>query len=177
MAEKNNASAQDEYAYFIGPDGNSAYADYETTMMARVHKTRILNQEDYQFFTGTNAQGEALWGSFKDRQSMFNHRGGVFRPSIVYNPGIDRYLLSIASPYGEWMWWENSNPNRFPHFGVFESKNSLGPLENSLFRKRFWRARKPLLSANSVQIHQQRRTNNLLTVLLHTNRALPNEYA
>nr|WP_136250387.1 DUF4185 domain-containing protein [Ningiella ruwaisensis] len=126
-AGQNYADAQDDYAYFISPNGESAYADYEGIILGRVHKDKILEQDAYRFFAGLDANEQAIWDAFEKRKPIFEHARGTFRPEIVYNPGLKKYMLSIASPYGEWMWWVNDNPERQPHMGIFEADNPWGP--------------------------------------------------
>ena len=133
-AGQNYSAAEDGYAYFIAPDGPSAYADYKSMLMARVEVEHILDKSKYQFYTGKNPENPQ-WGSYEDRTPVFFDEGGAFRPDIVYNPGLDRYLLTMATPYGEWMWWANDNADRFPHFSMFEAPNPWGPWSTVLYKK------------------------------------------
>ena len=133
-AGQNYAAAEDGYAYFMAPDGPSAYADYEDMLLGRVSTEHILDQNQYEFYTGTNPE-DPQWGAYKDRTSVFHDGQGCFRPDIVYNPGLDRYLLTMASPYGEWMWWANDNPDRVPHFGLFEAPTPWGPWSTVLYEE------------------------------------------
>jgi hypothetical protein len=134
-AGKNYSAAQDEYVYFISPDGPSAYFDYENLLMARVEKEKILYKEAYLFYGGMNEKNESLWVEYNDRLPIFTNVDGCFRPDIVYNPGLKRYFLSTASPYGEWQWWADENPNRMPHLGIFEGANPWGPWKTVLYKK------------------------------------------
>ncbi|MBN1911896.1 MAG: hypothetical protein JW818_19295, partial [Pirellulales bacterium] len=126
-AGKNYSEAQDGYAYYISPDGPSAYADYPHLLMARVPVGSIRDQAAHEFFAGTGAFGEPLWRGFEARKHIFTDRNGCFRPCLVYNPGLKRYLLVMSSPVGKWKWWANDNPDRRPHLGIFDAPNPWGP--------------------------------------------------
>ncbi len=133
-AGKNYTEAQDEYAYFIAPDGPSAYADYPDMIMGRVKVTEILDKKNYRFYSRSD-ENEIRWGSYVSRTPVFTDPAGCFRPNLVYNPGIKKYLLSTCSPYGEWKWWANINPYRIPHLGIFESDNPWGPWKTVYYEK------------------------------------------
>lgn len=126
-AGKNYSAAPDDYAYFIAPDGQSAYADYPHIIMGRVEVSKILEKDHYRFYSGLNDSNQVIWGEYQERKPMFTDKTGCFRPDIVYNEGLDRYLLITCTPYGEWEWWANENPDRVPHLGIFEAPNPWGP--------------------------------------------------
>lgn len=123
---KNYGEARDRYAYFISPDGPSAYADYANMILARVSVDSILSRNRYRFVTGMEVDGPT-WGAYEDRVPVFSDEAGCFRPDMVYNPGLGRFLLTTGSPYGDWEWWDNENPHRGPHLGVFDAPNPWGP--------------------------------------------------
>ena len=133
-AGQNYTAAEDGYAYFIAPDGPSAYADYENMLMGRVAIEHILDKDRYTFYTGRDPDNPQ-WGNYEDRTAVFYDGKGCFRPDIIYNPGLDRYFMSMASPFGEWMWWANDNPDRFPHFSMFEAPNPWGPWSTVIYKK------------------------------------------
>lgn len=134
-AGKNYGDAKDAYAYFVSPDGPSAYYDYQDMIMGRVLATEIVNEDRYEFFAGYDIDEKATWGTYENRKPVFHHEGGSFRPDIVYNPGLDRYLLCTASPIGQWQWWAGKNDYRTPHLGIFESKNPWGPWKTVFYKK------------------------------------------
>lgn len=136
-AGKNYADAKDNYAYFISPDGPSAYADYPDMLMGRVHKDSILFKQSYVFYSGLKNEAAPQWRKFSQRKPILTDAGGVFRPDIVYNPGIDRYMLSVSSPFGDWSWWANKNPNRKSHFAIYDSPNPWGPW-TTVYYKEDW---------------------------------------
>ncbi|MCG2461645.1 DUF4185 domain-containing protein [Flavobacteriaceae bacterium F89] len=126
-AGREYSAASDDFAYFISPDGSSAYADYSNIIMGRVHKDSILFKQKYTFYKGISNAQSVLWGTFEDRAPIFTDPQGCFRPDIVYNEGLDRYFLLMSSPYGEWDWWANENPDRKPHLGIFDAPDPWGP--------------------------------------------------
>ncbi|MCP4311333.1 MAG: DUF4185 domain-containing protein [Bacteroidetes bacterium] len=134
-AGKNYADARDDYAYFISPDGPSAYFDYDSMLMARVPVAGILDKKQYTFYGGLDENGEARWLAYEDRQAVFRHDGGCFRPDIVYNPGLKRYFVSIATPAKDWGWWSEDHPGRLAHFGLFEAPDPWGPWETVFFEE------------------------------------------
>ena len=139
-AGKNYGDAQDGFAYFISTDGPSAYYDYDSMIMARVPVDEILIKEKYAFFAGKDENGNAKWGTFKDRKPFFENAEGSFRPGIVYNVGLKKYFLSTAIPKEKWRWWwGKENPGRRQHLGIFESDNPWGPWK-TVFYERDWRA-------------------------------------
>lgn len=133
-AGKDYGDAQDDYAYFIAPDGPGAYADYPDMIMGRVKVSEILDRNCYRFFRKTS-ENEITWDSYENRTAVFTDSSGCFRPNLVYNPGIRKYLLSICSPYGEWKWWSNKNANRIAHLGIFEGDNPWGPWKTVYYEK------------------------------------------
>ena len=126
-AGKNYRAAQDHYAYFVAPDGPSAYADYQDLLMARVPVDAILDKSRYEFFHGTDQHNSSIWGDYERRQPVFSDLAGCFRPDIVFNPGLNRYFLMMSSPIENWHWWANDNPTRKCHFGLFDAPNPWGP--------------------------------------------------
>ena len=120
-------AAPDDYAYFIAPDGPSAYADYPDLLMGRVPAGAILDKSRYQFFHGVREDDSSTWGDYEGRRPIFSDPAGCFRPDIVFNPGLERYLLMMSSPPVKWHWWANDNPQRVSHFGLFEAPNPWGP--------------------------------------------------
>jgi hypothetical protein len=126
-AGKNYSAAQDDHAYFIAPDGPSAYADYPDLLMGRVPVDAILDKSRYEFFCGTNQHNASIWGDYEQRRPVFSDHAGCFRPDIVFNPGLNRYFLMMSSPIENWHWWTNDNPTRQCHFGLFDAPNPWGP--------------------------------------------------
>ncbi len=126
-AGRNYQAAPDGYAYYLSPDGPSAYADYPHLVMARVPVASIRDRAKHEFYSGLSSAGVPRWGRFESRQPVFTDPAGCFRPNLVYNPGLKRYLLVMSSPYGKWKWWATDNPNRRAHLGIFDAPTPWGP--------------------------------------------------
>ncbi len=120
-------AAADDYAYFIAPDGPSAYADYPDLLMGRVPVDAILDKSRYEFFHGVAENDSSTWGDYDGRRPIFSDPAGCFRPDLVFNPGLGRYLLMMSSPPVKWHWWANENPQRVCHFGLFDAPHPWGP--------------------------------------------------
>jgi hypothetical protein len=118
-AGRNYADAQDEYVYFYSPNGESAYVAYDGILAGRAPANRITSKEAYEFYSGTDARGEAVWDAgFNNRKPIFENPSRCFRPSVVYNPGLKRYLLLMIGHY--------QDASR-RHLGVFDAPNPWGP--------------------------------------------------
>ncbi|MHB1034544.1 MAG: hypothetical protein ACYC35_14830 [Pirellulales bacterium] len=122
-AGKNYEAARDEYAYLYWPDTPSAYKTSDHILLARVPKDRITSKEAYRFFAGMDDQGQPQWTlEFKDRKPVFTDHGHCYRPDVVYNPGIKRYLLSTAtSGSKEWCGTD------VKYLGIFDAPTPWGP--------------------------------------------------
>ena len=118
-AGQNYAAARDEYVYFYSPDGNSAYEAYDGIILARAPKDRITSKDAYQFYAGTDANGEPPWNSdFRQRKPVFQNPARCYRPSVVYNPGLRRYLLLTMA---------KSTDRSRRYLGVFDAPKPWGP--------------------------------------------------
>jgi hypothetical protein len=114
---KDYAGARDNFVYIYG----GAWGATENVYMARVHKDHIRNRAAYEFFKGLDAGGNPLWTSdithrrpvFTD-QNLVNEFNGALKASVIYNPGIGRYLLSI--PHGG-----------VGRLGIFDAPEPWGP--------------------------------------------------
>ena len=124
---------QDGYAYFIAHNGNDAYEIYDSFMMARVPIDRITDQDAYDFFAGWDGD-QPLWSrNLADRQPVFTAPGKCYRPNLVYNPGIKRYLL-ITLP------WESGGKHD-RYLGIFDAPNPWGPWTIAAEKTEFTEAR------------------------------------
>ncbi len=96
---KNYADAPDGFVYVYSHDEGSAYAVSDQMVLARVHKDKIASQDDYEFYSGTDAEGNPIWLSdIARRKSVFNNPGRFFRSSVSYDSGIKRYLMVQVMP-------------------------------------------------------------------------------
>jgi hypothetical protein len=87
----------------------------------------IRDQAAQEFFAGFVSPGVSCWGRFASRKPVFTDPNGCFRPNLVYNAGLNRYLRVMSSPYGKWKWWATDNPNRRAHLGIFDAPSPWGP--------------------------------------------------
>lgn len=122
-AGRNYEAAQDEYAYMYSPDSPSAYKTTDHILLARVSKGRIANKASYEFFAGIDENGKPRWNpDFKDRKPVFTDPGHCYRPEVVYNPGLKRYLLCTATS-GSKQWCGTEEK----YLGIFDAPHPWGP--------------------------------------------------
>ena len=95
-AGQNNDAAQDEY---------------------------ITDRNSYRFFSGLDVQGAPQWTTEGDRRKpVFTDPGHCYRPEVVYNPGIKRYLLCTATS-GSPRWCGTDEK----YLGIFDAPTPWGP--------------------------------------------------
>jgi hypothetical protein len=111
---------RDGYAYFIAHAGNDAYEIYDGFIMARVRIDSILDKNAYWYFSGWNGGTPAWSPNFSDRKPVFEAPGRCYRPCIVYNPGINRYLLFTIP-------WRSKGEFFERYIGIFDAPNPWGP--------------------------------------------------
>ena len=98
---KDYEGARDNYVYVysgLPPDGCTSRCVGKHVDMARVPKDEITNRRAYEFFGGLGVNGHPRWTfRISERQPVFIDRNGAAtRFGVVYNPGIRRYILTIA---------------------------------------------------------------------------------
>ncbi len=115
------AGARDDYVYTYSQDGPSAYEDYDRVVLARVPKSRITERGAYEFFAGYDDAGNPTWSAdISERAATLSFPGHCHRIDVTYNPGIDRYLMAMASNHrGAW--------------GIYEAKEPWGPWRTAFF--------------------------------------------
>jgi SAM-dependent methyltransferase len=122
-AGQDYAAAQDEYAYLYSPDTPSAYKTSDHMILARVPVSGIRDESGYRFFAGLNGDGQPKWtAEFKERKSVFTDPGHCYRPEVVLNPGIGKYLLLTATS-GAPRWCGTDEK----YLGIFEAAAPWGP--------------------------------------------------
>ena len=122
-AGRNYANAEDQYVYFYSPDTPSAYKTADHMLLSQVPLSDIRNQAAYRFFAGMNDAGVPNWtANFDERQPVFTDAGHCYRPEVVFNPGINRYLLLTATS-GASQWCGTAEK----YFGMFEATKPWGP--------------------------------------------------
>ncbi len=120
---RNYAGARDDYVYhyFIRLEGNPSKLNVHVPGridLARVSKTKLMDQNAYEFFAGNDGDNSPEWTSDPDaRRPVFENPAGVgWCLSVSYNPGLKRYLLCTehtASFEG--------------HLGMFDAPEPWGP--------------------------------------------------
>ena len=122
-AGPNYANAEDQYVYFYSPDTPSAYKTADHMLLSQVPLSEIRNKAAYRFFAGMNDDGVPnVDSNFDDRQPVFTDPGHCYRPEVVFNPGINRYLLLTATS-GAAQWCGTTEK----YFGMFEATKPWGP--------------------------------------------------
>jgi len=122
-AERNYEAAQDDFAYVYSPDTASAYKTSDHLVLARVPKDQITKKDGYQFFAGLDEGGKPRWtANLKNRKPVFTDPGHCYRPEVIYNPGIKRYLLCTASS-GSPKWCGTDEK----YVGIFNAPTPWGP--------------------------------------------------
>lgn len=122
-AGRNYESSQDEYTYMYSPDTPSAYKTSDHILLARVLKGQITSKASYEFFAGIGANGKPSWTArFERRKPAFTDAGHCYRPEVVYNRGLKRYLLCTATS-GSPRWCGTDEK----YLGIFDAPLPWGP--------------------------------------------------
>jgi hypothetical protein len=123
----NYQGARDAYAYVVSQSGNSAYEFDPDVVMARVPVDRVMQRDQYEFFTGLGPGGEPTWSpDIERRQPILTDPQGVQRIGLTYNvnlrysAGWGRYLLVTAHDDG-------TGATHTPALGVFDAPEPWGP--------------------------------------------------
>jgi hypothetical protein len=88
-------------------------------MMGRVSVDSITDQRAYWYFAGWDG-GHPCWSrKLSDRKPVFEAEGRCYRPNLVYNPGLKRYLLVTLPWNREWDYRR--------YLGIFDAPNPWGP--------------------------------------------------
>ncbi len=121
----NYMGARDQYVYLVSPDTPSAYLAADHFVLLRVLQECIKERSSYEFFCGTDAQGQPRWSSdITARSPVFTYPGHCCRSGISYNAGLKRYL-----------WWQQITKGAIRDFdtrylggfGVYEAPEPWGP--------------------------------------------------
>lgn len=117
---KNNVGARDHYVYTYSQDSGSAYHSSDGLVLARVPNDKLRDPQAYEFFAGLDGSGRPAWSpSVAGRRPVFENPGRVYRSSVSYHPGTQRYLLCQVIP-GEDTRFEGG-------FGVYDAPEPWGP--------------------------------------------------
>lgn len=92
---RNYAGARDGYVYIYSQDIDNAYRRADQMVLARAPLEKITNRAAYEFFAGTDGQGELKprWTpDVRRRAGVFENPGACYRCSVSYHAGLKRYL-------------------------------------------------------------------------------------
>lgn len=99
---RNYAGAADDYAYIFSQDGPGAYEPYDGVVVARVRRDRIRDRAAYEFFAGSDASGAPTWSpDVSARAHVIHDPGHCDRLDVIYDPGIERYLMAMSFGQGK----------------------------------------------------------------------------
>ena len=122
------SGALDDYVYIYAPDVTLDQWEVQipgSISLMRVLKTKLSQQEAYEYFAGFDEKGLPKWDDAPEmREPVFSDKHGVMRTSVTYNAGLKRFLLTTQQV------------SRYPddgHIGVYESINPWGPWKTVLF--------------------------------------------
>ena len=124
--------ARDNYLYLYSTDLSAGESGpFVDVDMARVHKDQIKNRSAFEFFRGLDGNGNPLWTkNVNQRKPVFSDPDkGAYASSIVYNPGIDRYMMVVTNGY----------PRAWPHggIGIFDAPEPWGPWTTAYYDPSF----------------------------------------
>jgi hypothetical protein len=122
---QNYDGAPDDFVYVYSPDGSSAYEDYDHIVLARVHRNRVKNKGDYEYFKGLDEAGEPLWTPhIEEMGPVFTFPKHCHRLEALYHAATKRYWLVPACNHeGGW--------------GIFDAPTPYGPWSTVYFTE-YW---------------------------------------
>lgn len=121
----NYAGARDEFVYIYSPDAPTAYERADQLVLARVPKSRMLDADAYEVFTGLHA-GAPQWSrDFAKRGPIFRNPGACYRLGVTYHSELKRYLLCMTGL---------GSDTRFAGgFGIYDAPEPWGPWTTVFF--------------------------------------------
>tara|TARA_R110002050_G_scaffold267768_1_gene409502 strand:+ start:349 stop:1410 length:1062 start_codon:yes stop_codon:yes gene_type:complete len=125
-------SAPDDYVYIY-----FGFNRHPDIYLARVKKESIFKSMDYEWFMYIKADGEASWTpDFTKKATVFHDNTAyLWHLSIIYNPGLKRYLM--AKPHF------TSEDNRetiladVSSLGIFDAPKPWGPWTTVYYKDNF----------------------------------------
>jgi hypothetical protein len=127
---KNYQGARDHYVYTysnrLKRSDQLAVQKPGEIMLLRVPKTRIMDQDSYEFFAGLDSRGDALWTShLAAAEPVFKDARGVgWNSSASFNQGLGRYMLMTEHDV-------TSQGN----LGLFDAPEPWGPWTTVLYER------------------------------------------
>ena len=122
-AGKDYKAAQDEYVYMYFPDTPSAYKNGGWHSPGpSTQRSDHGNPGIVSVLCGLDERGQPKWSpEFADRKPILIDPGHCYRPDVVYNPGLKRYLLCTATS-GSPQWCGTD----IKYLGIFDSPTPWG---------------------------------------------------
>ena len=135
---KDYRDARDKYLYIYAPDHTvsiDSLSKWDVNKpglinLIRVPVDSVEKQSSYCYYSGVDNKGDPKWTfEIEERQPIFkDSENGVMRISVIYNPGLKRYILT-AQQVGR---YKDLNGNK-AHIGIYESTEPWGPWSTILF--------------------------------------------
>lgn len=132
-----NRNAPDEFVYASFPcgyDGKSYWENGDMLLLGRVHQHHILDRTYWEFFTGSDQDGEPVWSNDAGQaRSIFDYPGMCGENHISYNQGIGRYIMGnygftdekgIPRPNHQGKWPESAERSQLI---LYEAEHLWGP--------------------------------------------------
>jgi len=106
---------RDGYVYTISQDGPSAYESDDWLTLARAPKNKVRDRAAWEFLVSLSDSGFPTWTSdIAKRGPVFRNPRRCRRTDFIFNPGLNRYLLTVAYDHeGGW--------------GLFDAPDPWGP--------------------------------------------------
>lgn len=121
---RNYNGSRDNFIYIYSFDGRSAYKPSDRMVLARVLNNRITERSEYEFYSHTNDDGDAVWEkAIEKRGEVFTHPAMCYRSGITYNAGLKRYLWCQVHPHSN----HPQGPRFQGGFGIYEAPEPWGP--------------------------------------------------
>jgi Domain of unknown function (DUF4185) len=103
------------YVYICGPKQSAGAGRGNRLYLARASRSRLRERAAYEFFQGVDAAGSPVWVTESAQaRAVFTDPNGVAPGTVVYDPGLKRFLLTCF----------HVGPGQL---GVFDSSTLWGP--------------------------------------------------
>ena len=122
-----------QFVYIYAPEVTSSVSEPWNVQkpgricLLRCKRHLLEDINNYQYFSGLSENGRPIWTSeINDRNPVFKDvRNGVMRTSVLYNPGIKRFLLITQHV--------SRHHSENGHIGIYEAPSPWGPWKSVLF--------------------------------------------
>ena len=142
---KDNSQAKDNYIYMYSPEQYNP----RNLSMIRVHKDKIRNKEEYEYFKGWNNDKAEWTKNMSERGVNLKYpektdakwMWASWFPSVVYNPGLDLYIMTSYGIYDpKRKYWDGWCWNcQYPaSLGFWYSETPYGPWKQFYYNEYFY---------------------------------------